>query len=153
LSNVTVARPFPYGMAAKGNSEEVCPNCGRWITGRLEEETGWCSDCSQGVITTQLAATNLFNKVEQYLTANADEIEHYLIQGHSLNASIDLLHHTNGRPKCLVCGSQIYRAKRSAIFCRSTKECRRYSRRYVYLYREKGLSKAEALATVLNELT
>jgi len=59
----------------------------------------------------------------------------------------------NDRPKCAVCGQVIQRAKRNAIFCRQNKECRRMSRRYVYLYTEKHMSKVEALAIVLSELT
>jgi hypothetical protein len=122
--------------------DEICPSCGKWVS-ELSEETGFCGECSPKVV----------SQLESYLLANADEIEHYLLQGLSLNQAIDRLHANNGRPRCLVCGHTITRAKRTAVFCRRTKECRRYSRRYVYLYRELGMSKSQALAQVLEELT
>jgi hypothetical protein len=120
----------------------VCPNCGNYTDRPLNEETGWCVTCSP----TATISNN-------YLANNADEIEHYMEQGHSLNRAIDLLHHENGRPHCLVCGDVIKRARRNAVFCRSKPQCRRYSRRYVYLYRERNLSKSEALSIIFQELT
>lgn len=128
------------GIALSPNS--FCPNCGRWVD-KLSEETGWCRDC------TPVAEKELRN----YLEANADEIEHYLLQGKSLSRAIDLVYRKNGRPHCISCGSVISRAPRNAVFCRARPECRRYSRRYVYLYQKKGMSKVEALAKVLEELT
>lgn len=125
-----------------------CTSCGNWFPA-LDEITGWCDQCSGGINTPAILAL----RVERYLLANADEIEHYILQGHSLWKSIDLLHAHESRPKCIVCGEVIKRARREAIFCRNTSECRRYSRRYVYLYREKGMSKAQALAQVLSDLT
>src|SRR5262245_15136694 len=92
-------------------------------------------------------------RFEAYLARNADEIEHYIIQGYSFYQSLELLHRTNGRPTCIVCGGTIKRAKRESTFCRQSTECRRYARRYVYLYQSKGLTKTEALAIVFTELT
>jgi hypothetical protein len=127
--------------------DEVCANCGEF-TSRLNRQTGWCQNCSTG----EANSLSLYHKVESFLAANADEIEHYLLQGHTLNQAIDLVH-KNGRKKCLVCGEPILRGHRAAVFCRRTAECRRYSRKYIYLYQEKGLSKPEALAQVMGELT
>lgn len=122
---------------------EVCPNCGELVN-ELDELTGFCYDCSHD--------TN--SLVDRYLELHADEIEHYLLQGKSLNQAIDLIHKTNGSFKrCVVCGNAMPHAPRNAVFCRAQKECRRYARRYVYLYNERGLSKAEALAKVLEEVT
>jgi len=122
----------------------VCPNCGDFVD-YLIVKTGWCRICSY-------AGSVLVNKLEQYLAANADEIEHYLLQGKSLNKAIDLVHSKNGRPHCLSCGRIMDRAPRNAVFCRATKQCRKFSRRYVYLYREKGMTKHAALAKVLEDL-
>lgn len=70
------------------------------------------------------------------------------------NAAADVVvHHPFDIPKCIVCGEPIRRSRRFAIFCRRHSLCRRYARRYVYLYSERGISKAEALAIVLRELT
>src|SRR5215510_7471105 len=62
------------------------------------------------------------------------------------------IRHSDPGPFCVVCGGRIERAKRNAIFCRQHKECRRMSRRYVYLYTERNMTKVAALATILNEL-
>jgi hypothetical protein len=121
---------------------EVCPNCGEFVD-ELDFATGFCYNCSP---------TNLL--VERYLEQHADEIEHYLMQGLSLNKAIDALHASNGRSRtCIVCGSAMPHAPRTAVFCRGKKECRRFARRYVYLYSERGLSKSEALAKVMEEIT
>jgi hypothetical protein len=127
--------------------DEVCPRCGDFAV--LMANTGWCEECSGPINATEL---NQF-KLEHYLAHNADELEYYIAQGFSLNASVDKLHHSNGRPVCIVCGTTIKRAKRSSIFCRQTDMCRKYARRYIYLYQHKGLSKVEALAQIFSELT
>jgi hypothetical protein len=121
---------------------EVCPNCGEFAT--LNEVTGWCEKCSP--------TDKAYSKLESYLAKNADEIEHYMTQGMSVGAAIDMLHSPKVRPTCIVCGGVIVRAQRSAIFCRRTYNCRRYARRYVYLYQTKGLSKSEALSRIFEQL-
>lgn len=129
---------------------EVCPNCGK-IVDSLDEITGWCSECSPAQIITQEY------QLTRYLEVNADKLEYYITTGQANNVyqAIDLLAHPkNGhRPTCVVCGSVIKHAPRTSVFCRRTKECRRYSRRYIYLYTKKGMTKTEALATILTELT
>jgi hypothetical protein len=123
---------------------ELCPSCGEFKR-ELNEVTGFCEGCTDD------GRKSL--TVEAYLAANADEIEHYLLQGKSVAQAIDLLHGRNGRPICVSCGAVITRGRRTSIFCRKNPDCRRYSRRYVYLYTERGMTKAEALAVVLAELT
>lgn len=124
---------------------EVCPNCGHDVA-ELDEYTGWCEQC------TGKSGQAYFGN---YLAVNADKLEHYISQGHSLESTIDLLADPkNGhRPTCIVCGRVMSHAPKTAVFCRKTAECRRFSRRYVYLYKTKGLTKTAALAKVLAELT
>jgi len=121
----------------------VCTNCGELT--QLNPETGWCFECSP-VIT-------VVSRTEISLAANANAVEHLINNGAANNVWQALRIATSDRPTCIVCGERIRRSQRHAIFCRQTKRCRRYSRRYVYLYREKGLSKVEALAVVFGELT
>jgi hypothetical protein len=129
---------------------EVCPNCGELVPAeKFNHDVGWCNVCAppEVVKTTEQAV-----QTHSYLLTHADEIEHYLLQGKSLNQAIDLLYSANGRPKCIVCGSTMSRAPKRAVICRKTGECRRVSRRYIYLYRERGLSKAQALAEIFKSL-
>jgi len=138
-------------MLESSVTEEVCTNCGNFVSSdEIDELTGWCFDCSPNEVTQEIK----FN-LELYLARNADHIEYLLLQGKSLWQALDALSTDGSRPICLVCGNVIKRSKRTAVFCRSTPLCRRYSRRYVYLYSEKKphLTKAEALATVMGELT
>lgn len=116
---------------------EVCPSCGEFVR-KLDSQTGWCSDC-----------TGDAQEVSNFLSVNADHIEHYILQGFTLKQAIKRVY-VERRPICAVCSKPMPRTKSTAVICRRTKECRRVSRRYVYLYREKGLSKAEALAAALN---
>lgn len=126
------------------SNEEICPSCGKFA--ELDEYTGWCDECSPATL------AKAKNKLESYLARNANEIEHYMVQGLQAYQAIDKLHAPQSRPSCVVCGQVIKRASRSSIFCRRTSECRRLARRYVYLYQEKKLTKAEALAKIFEEL-
>jgi hypothetical protein len=126
---------------------EFCASCGEFVTvSNFDEVTGWCYECSP-VVEQQL---------HSYLAANADKLEYYIVTGQAENVyqAIDLLADPkNGhRPTCVVCGSIIKHAPRGSVFCRKNKECRRFSRRYIYLYTKKHMTKSEALATVLSEL-
>jgi hypothetical protein len=130
---------------------EVCPNCGKDVD-YLDDITGWCIECT-------VASNPRFGKTAttaRYLEANADTLEHYITTGQAGNVhqAIDLLADvkTGHRPTCVVCGSVIKHAPRTSVFCRKTKECRRMSRRYIYLYTKKGMTKAEAFATIMQEL-
>jgi predicted amidophosphoribosyltransferase len=119
----------------------VCPNCGKFYEG--ETDSGFCEEC----------VPKLRDTVEGYLRLNADHLEYYISRGLSVWQAIDAISLGPARPICIVCGNRIKRGKRNAIFCRKYKSCRRYSRRYVYLYREKGMSKTDALAHILSELS
>lgn len=122
--------------------QEVCPNCGDF-TSSLSQVTGWCKGCSP--------ADSLDNQLNEWLATNADAIEHYMLQGNSLTKSIDLAAR-RVRPICAVCSKEISHGSKSSVFCRKNRECRRYSRRYIYLYTRRGMTKAQALAQVLSEL-
>lgn len=129
------------------SNEELCPNCGQFYSyTEINDETGWCYNCSPS------ADAPIHFKLELYLRVNADHIEHYMAQGRSLWQALDLMSQ-HSRPVCLVCGNEIKHAKSTAIFCRRNKDCRHYSRKYVYLYSEKGWSKAAALALVMDEIS
>jgi hypothetical protein len=114
---------------------EVCSSCGGFVE-KLDGKTGWCEKCSS-------------KQIKSFLLSNADHIEHYVLQGFSVQQALRRVA-LEVKPICAVCGKPMVRAKRTAIICRRTMRCRKVSRRYVYLYSEKGLTKAEALALALD---
>lgn len=126
--------------------DKVCPKCGDFVS-RLDKVTGWCAKCAKTITGSNTAS---------YLEANADTLEHHITTGQvdNVHQAIDLLADPRSgyRPSCIVCGSTIKYAPRTSVFCRKNKECRRMSRRYVYLYTKKGMTKAEAFATIMQEL-
>ena len=125
-------------------TQELCPHCGEFVN-RLMLDTGWCVSCSGYNVNTSLL-------VEQWLTTNANAVEHYLLQGNSLSKSIDLV--AKGlKPVCVVCGTEMNNASRGSVFCRRNATCRKFARRYTYLYQDKGLTKAQALARIMIELS
>lgn len=140
-------QPLPNSLdSPEATSSELCPSCGKFADERgLSEVTGWCYECTPPNNSSQRDSTELA------LHAHADAIEHFIGEGQTVWQALDSAR--MGRPTCVVCGESITRAKRNSIFCRRTSECRRYSRKYVYLYRERGKSKAEALSMVLTEIT
>lgn len=123
-------------------NSEVCPCCGSF-TSELSSETGWCENCSP---------KSNYSRAEGFLSLNADRIEYFLAEGKTFWQALEQLAVREERPICVICGNYIRRAKRTAVFCRKTRECRSYSRKYVYLYTDKKLSKPEALAVILEEL-
>lgn len=133
--------PASFLLTMAMTNKYCCPNCGEFFSS-LNEITGFCGKCTN----------QTKKKVELFLEKYADHIEHYIAQGCALPIAIKSVR-TENQPRCLSCGVVIIRAPRNSVFCRSNKKCRHYSRKYVYLYREKGLSKAEALAQVSVELT
>ena len=144
------ASPLPH--SPNEPSSELCPNCGQFADIRgLSEVTGWCYNCTSQSQQISFAANASSHTVELALAANVVAVEHYVSQGQSIWQALDSAR--QDRPKCVVCGNVIPRAKRNSVFCRQHPLCRRYSRRYVYLYQHRQMSKAEALALVLTELT
>jgi tRNA(Ile2) C34 agmatinyltransferase TiaS len=125
--------------------EEFCPNCGDWVDA-LIRATGWCRKCD--------AANDLLTKTqaERFLEANADHLEHYMLQGSSFDEALSKLR-LDVRPICASCGAVIKRAGRNTVFCRKHERCRMAYRRYDYLYRRKGYSKAQALSQTLEEIS
>src|SRR5215471_228629 len=128
-------------------SVSLCPSCGNFAV--LNEVTGWCGSCSQS----STGSTSSSSKTEMALAANADAIEFYITNGTASTTWQALALARQDRAVCIVCGEVMPHAPRTAVFCRRYAECRRYSRRYVYLYTNKGLSKVEAFARILVELT
>jgi hypothetical protein len=136
---------------------EVCPDCGDFVDyDEINPVTGFCFTCSPS--DEQLRALSKV-KLETSLAANADAIEYYMVYGR-MNGKVvagnvwkALKLAQSDRPVCIVCGERITRSPRNSIFCRRNKECRRYSRRYVYLYRERGMTKVQALAQIFIDLT
>ena len=122
-------------------SEYLCTSCGNW-TDAIDDATGWCLDCSPIAQQSQL---------EGWLKKYADELEYYMVHGNTLYEAIDKIHIDNAT-HCIVCGGLITRGRKPRVFCRKTSECRKMSRRYVYLYTDRGMSKAEALARVTASL-
>lgn len=130
----------------------LCVVCGDFAT--LNEVTGFCGPCSQGrTASTTTSFSFTTSKTELALQANANAIEHYIGNGSANTTWQALSLARQNRAICIVCGEPIPRAPRNAVFCRRNKECRRFSRRYVYLYAEKKLSKTEALAQIFSELS
>lgn len=133
-------------MAASIQNKSICPECGEF-TGRLNERTGWCISCTRSIESINRS------EVEGFLLTHADHIEHYMMQGKSLNQAIDLMRAEVARYRtCICCGGFLRRAGRHAVFCRKKPKCRQLSRQYVYLYQRKGLTKAEALSQVLTTI-
>jgi DNA-directed RNA polymerase subunit RPC12/RpoP len=123
----------------------VCSNCGDLVE-ELDEFTGFCTACSPPRNKTE-------SNAHEWLAKNANHIEFYMSLGNSVSVAIDRVYE-DLRPVCLVCGRTISHASPGrVIFCRRTKICRRYARRYTYLYQDKGLSKSEALAQIVRELS
>lgn len=132
-------------MAVSPNQDdaEYCPNCGEWYAPQdFDLNTGWCNTCA-GVVKNQL---------ELFLQRNADHIEHYLYKGLTLRVAI-LKVRADIRPVCVVCGNEIKYANKSAVFCRQFESCRYYARRYKHLYSRGDITKPQALAQILHELT
>src|SRR5262252_9418933 len=134
-------------MSAPSPISSLCPKCGNFApTTYFDDFTGWCGTCSQ-------PSTGASNKTEIAFAANANAIEFYLSNGSATTTWSALALARQDRAICVVCGVAIPHAPRNAVFCRRNAECRRYSRRYVYLYTERRLSKAQALAIIFDELT
>src|SRR5215831_1431863 len=134
--------------ALSSGSLFACPSCGNLVT-ELHELTGFCGTCSKP----STGGNHNVVKQERALAKNADAIEHYLTNGSATTTWQALRLARQDRAICVVCGQPISHASRNVVFCRRYAECRRYSRRYVYLYTERKMTKAEALATVFSELT
>lgn len=127
-------------------NQEFCTECADLVD-TLDPRTGWCPKCTKEYYD----ATGIRSQAEAFLESNADHIEHYLLQGRSLNESIDMLR-SSFRPICASCGAVMKRAAKNSVFCRKTTRCRKAARRYVYLYERKGYTKAQALSVILEEL-
>jgi hypothetical protein len=144
-----MTRPGIRSSSSTGNTD-LCPKCGNF-TDSLDEVTGWCSCCASS--NGSAANKHVSTKIELAFAANANAVEFYVSTStERISVWQALTLARQDRPRCLVCGNELHRASRSAIFCRKSKECRYYSRRYVYLYTNKGLDKTQALAQIMNEL-
>lgn len=136
-------------MLAPDNHLVVCPSCGDYVR-RLTKAYGWCFSCSSMEANITNAADRE-SQIEAFFKQYADNLEYHILNGNSLRDSVKLLK-LERRILCQSCGAVMRGAPKNAIFCRKTAQCRKFSRRYVYYYDQKGLSKAEALAKVLEGL-
>src|SRR5215471_7452155 len=116
-------------MSTALDQYEVCPCCGDFVFPyRFNYDAGFCEKC----------APIKRQQLSNFLTVNANHIEHYILRGYDLPSACGaVLKET--RPTCLVCGNKIKGGRRNSVFCRKRKACRNKSRRYVYLYEEKHL--------------
>lgn len=145
--------------------EEFCPSCGNWAP--LIEDTGWCLLCTRRLHPDLMiceTCDSTFNGRGQvrhkcqrcantdWQARNADRIESYMAKGYSYDLARLRVEHDN-RPLCLACGKRIKGGTRGRhFFCRRSQSCRTAARRYKWLRERYHLSKAEAIATVLQSL-
>ena len=128
-------------QAATQQGNEVCPLCGAFVD-ELNEESGWCYDCSPTPHITE-------SRVEKWLTKNADDIEEYMFVANcSAKQAIAILVSTY-KAQCLICGKVIRHGTYGRHFlCNTTIECRRARRRYKYLLYDKGFTKSQAIRAI-----
>jgi predicted amidophosphoribosyltransferase len=164
----------PLPISGPNNASEFCPSCGELVDS-LDDLTGWCITCtSTAKFATNVTSTaSLFKgstgaavafaadkstvavvtaKLEIALNANAERVEYYITQGDGTTVKQALKLAQQDRPTCIVCGNEMPHAGRKSMICRKQPECRRIYRRYRWLYAERGLSKTEAFAQILEEL-
>ena len=154
--------------AAAQLQEEVCPNCGDFVS-QLLPATGWCFKCSQAFIlgdgkevticincgaamSDETHARCWRCREEGWLHDNANHIERYMAQGFSFAVSRDLarIHHGKTK-KCLRCGEAMKKASRGTnYFCTQKKECRSAQRKLKWLMYNHRVPRDEALKQVLN---
>lgn len=136
---------YPQFGSDSDSEPEICPKCGSYVdnpTTGFNYTTGWCLKCSPHTPNTK-ATERLANHVEHYMV---------LLGISAYRATI--LVHAEERPTCIVCGQRIkYARPDKTVFCRVNDDCRKWQRRYQYLYQKKGLTKTQALAKVLSEIT
>ena len=142
-------------------NDELCPQCGNFVD-ELDDETGWCFECSGTSEARCLACSRPFIKdqshrklcpacrEERWLQRHADELEMYLSYGARISFARRQIYYEN-RPICIACSNPIKGAADGAIFCTRTIECRRWRRRYRTL-REKYGDQKKALAEVSAEI-
>lgn len=146
------------GTPRISNSDlEFCAECGGLVA-RLNEQTGWCDDCSKelGYITPSCPSCGVENetgklcsrcKYEFWLERNADAIERVMaIQSVSVRVARRVVQADN-RPKCKSCGHPIKGGtKGRSLFCTKRPECVKAHNTYTYHRRSKSQSEALELA-------
>lgn len=142
---------IPITTSHNNSGNEFCSSCGYFVD-ELDETTGWCYNCARLDNNDRTGSVLSVSKMELALRANADRVEFYISTANASVSQALLLAQQDG-PTCIVCGNPMKHASRGALICRKNKECRRISRRYTYLYRERGLTKIEAIAQIMGELS
>ena len=132
------------GTLPSPQSPYLCPKCGLFVDS-LDDLTGWCASCTARISRTTVTG---FATIASYSSAIG-----FFIATENVSVWEALTLTRQDRPRCIVCGDELHRSRRYAIFCHKKKECRRYSRRYVYLYTKKDLDKTQALAQIMDELS
>jgi len=143
--------------------DEVCPSCGQ-IT-QLDEYTGWCADCSaelklgNSVVHFCVRCNAAFTSVKSEFICPSCKTEDWANAVEHLMGTYSISHTRakqlvalGEQATCLCCGSIIPRGTKGRhLFC-SKPKCKSASRRVKHLRLDKGMSKQEALKTVLEEL-
>jgi len=138
-------------MEALFNLNDLCPNCGKFVD-HLDEQTGFCDSCAGvgSVNTKDPTPIDKAEKLELWLTQNADTIESLMLAD-NVTAKFAIREILNSeRPKCATCGTEMpHTTNGRHIFCTKKPECRRARRYYRYLIYEKHTSKEDALKLTL----
>lgn len=148
--------------------EEVCPNCGDFVT-HLLPATGWCFRCSQAFVlgsgkevkictscgratSDETHARCWHCRHEDWLKEHANQIERYMAQGFSFTVAKDLVRIHHGKLKqCLRCGVSMKKSSRGEnYFCTTKKECRSAQRKLKWLMYNHRVPREQALKQVLD---
>lgn len=137
--------------------EELCPSCGHFAI--LNDTTGFCADCSKPYLVEELCKCGRRRRQqgrccyrEAWYDRNADRIEELISTGLTLGQAKERVI-SEDRAICVICLESIPgRIRANTIFCTRRPECRSATRRFRYLKEEKGMTEAQALTEVLEEL-
>lgn len=136
-------------------TNELCPNCGNFVD-YLNELTGFCVSCSSGVgvfdekAPTPNAKNKRAQRLELWLTENADIIEDIMLAENKTAKEAIKLIVQDGKPTCQCCGDEMpHTTAGRHMICTKRPECRKARRYYRYLVYEKNVNKEVALDKTL----
>lgn len=145
-------------MTELASELDYCPSCGRWVES-VEEETGWCRECSPnsdprcavcGEHSPLYGSTVcLACKNERWLAKHTDDLEFLIVyKGYSFSRA--RLTVTNMiRPICKICKEPVKGGKPGiTLFCRTKPKCKSAQRKYRRL-RDAGKKHEDALKEVI----
>lgn len=141
-------------LARLNKSDELCPLCGNFVD-RLNEQTGFCVQCSTSVGVFEdkgptLVKSERAQRLELWLLENADTIEDIMLSDSITAKEAIKIIAQNGKPACQICGDDMpHTTAGRHIFCTKRPECRKARRYYRYLVYEKHIDKEQALNKTL----